>query len=99
MIGKDDLQNRQERPMPGQAEADAAIERMKGRRPRAGTESEPAAPAEAKDGSADALATLRERIARARAVAPPSGDNQFAQGCFRRGRDAALAIIDGEAAS
>ena len=87
MIDKDDLQNRQERPMRGQPEADAALKHMRA-----------AAPA-AVDKSAAELAALKERITRARAVAPPSGDNQFAQGCFRRGRDAALGIIDGDPAS
>jgi hypothetical protein len=70
----------------GSAEAQAAIRSMKGDREK-GSE------------SGGELAVLRERIARARAVAPPSGDNAFAQGCFNRGRDAALAIIDGEASS
>lgn len=97
MIEKDALQNRQDRLMPGQPEADAAIERMKGRRARPETDIEPGATEGMGQSSAE-LATLRERIARARSVDPPSGDNQFAQGCFRRGRDAALAIIDGEAA-
>ena len=93
MIEKHDLQHRQERPMRGQGEADQAIARMKGQGAEPAAVA-PAAPDQAT--AADALTELRARILKARSVDPPSGDNQFAQGCFRRGRDAVLAIIDGE---
>jgi hypothetical protein len=94
MIEKDELQNRQERPMRGQAEADAAIARMKGQSPKPDMKPAEISPAPK---PADELTELRARILKAHSVAPPSGDNQFAQGCFIRGRDAALGIIDGEA--
>lgn len=98
MIERTDLTNRMDAPKPkGSEEADAAIARMKGQGAQdAKPTVAPTAPERGK--SADELTELRARILKARSVAPPSGDNQFAQGCFVRGRDAALGIIDGVAA-
>ena len=42
------------------------------------------------------LETLRKRIEKARTIEPPSGDDAFAKGCFTRGRDAVLSVLDGE---
>ena len=102
MIERTDLTNRMDAPKPkGSEEADAAIAAMKGQGAKPAAEPKNAAEAQAAVKVAEGevqrlLGELRERITRARSVAPPSGDNQFAQGCFIRGRDAALGIIDGE---
>lgn len=80
-----ELQNREVGGEPkGSEAAQELLRRVKGRgAPKSG------------DAAAD-LAALRERIERARAVAPPLGDDQFAKGCFIRGRESVLSIIDGE---
>ncbi len=55
---------------------------------------DPAPDVEPQDGAAEELKELRQRIARARKVAP-GADGLHCRDCFNRGRDAALKAIEG----